>query len=122
MADRSEDDEPRRRNTRWKKGQSGNPKRRYVTRRNSSVEWTSKLLGKPVEITLYGVTTKIPTLEAIVTVVSLRALAGDPRALALQMKFKEFAARRSQSKVQIEFVDNDYTRSLAAPNSTVGGN
>jgi hypothetical protein len=85
-----------------------------------AVEWANEILWRPVEMPLYGVTTKVPTLEAIVTVVSLQALAGDPRALALQMKFKEFAARRSESKVEIEFADNDYTRSLAAPTSTAG--
>lgn len=118
MSDHSEEDKvgygrpPKK--TRWQKGQSGNPKRRYSARSRSAVEWIYQLILKPVEITLNGETRKVPTLEAIVTLVSLKALSGDQRALALQLKYKAFGAQNSERKVEIVFIDNDYTRALAA--------
>ena len=39
----------------------------------------------------------------------------DQRALALQLKYKTFAAQtsRKKSKVEVVFADSDYTRALA---------
>lgn len=122
MSDDSEDEEggyrqpPKKR--RWKKGQSGNPKRRYPRRSRSGHEWTYQLLFKSVSFPVFGEPKMIPTLEAIVTAVSLQALLDDPRALALQLKFKEFSAQNSERKLEIEFVDSDYTRALATENLT----
>jgi Family of unknown function (DUF5681) len=106
--------------TRYQKGQSGNSNPRYSRRRRSAVEWLEELLLKPVEITLAGETKKIATLEAIVTRISLKALAGDRRAQALLWKFAAFAARNSKKRVEIVFVDDDYTQALAAQAPTGG--
>jgi len=101
--------------TRWKKGQSGNPpNRRRSARARSTVEMIERLFLKPVEITLYGEPKKVPTLEAIVRLISQKALSGDRRALAAQMKFQEFAAKYRERKVQIIFVESEYTKAVAA--------
>jgi hypothetical protein len=39
---------------------------------------------------------------------------GERRALAVWLKYAKFFAQDSETKVVIEFVDNDYTRALAA--------
>ena len=97
---------------RYKKGQSGNQGRHFRRRRNP-VDWLEKLLLKLVEITLDGETRKITTLQAIVMGVSLKAVSGDRRARALLLKFKAFATRNSDQKLDVVFVDDDYTRALA---------
>jgi hypothetical protein len=100
--------------TQWKKGQSGNPNRRRSARDRSTVEMIERLFLKTMEITLYGKTKKVPTLEVIVRLISQKALSGDRRALAAQMKYQEFAASYRERKVQIIFVDSEYTKAVAA--------
>jgi hypothetical protein len=100
--------------TRWKKGQSGNPNRRRSARDRSTVEMIERLFLKPVEITLYGETKKVPTLEVIVRLISQKTLSGDRRALAAQMKYQEFAAQYRERKVQIIFIESEYTKAVAA--------
>ena len=73
-----------------------------------------RLFLKLVEITLYGEIKKVPTLEAIVRLISQKALSGDRRALAAQMKYQEFAAQYRERKVQIIFIDSEYTKAVAA--------
>jgi hypothetical protein len=100
--------------TRWKKGQSGYSNRRRSARNRSTVEMIEQLFFKPVEITLYGQTKKVPTLEVIIRLISQKALSGDRRALAAQMKYQEFAAKYRERKVQIIFVESEYTKAVAA--------
>jgi Family of unknown function (DUF5681) len=100
--------------TRWKKGQSGKSNRRRSARNRSTVEMIERLFLKLVEITLYGEPKKVPTLEAIVRLISQKALSGDRRALAAQMKYQEFAAKYRERKVQIIFVESEYTKAVAA--------
>jgi Family of unknown function (DUF5681) len=109
--------------TRWKKGQPGNPNRSRSARDRSTVEMIERLFFKPVEITLYGATKKVSTLEAIVRLISQKAISGDRRALAAQMKYQEFAAKHRERKVQIIFVENEYTKAVAAqPSKTENHN
>jgi hypothetical protein len=100
--------------TRWKRGQSGNPHRRRSARDRGMVEMIERLFFKPVEITLYGAIKKVPTLEAIVRLISQKSLSGDRRALAAQMKYQEFAAKYQDRTVQIVFVESEYTKAVAA--------
>jgi len=98
--------------TRWQKGQSGN--RRRTPRNRSTIEMIERLFFKPVEIWLYGAAKKVPTLEAIVRLISQKALSGDRRALAAQMKYQEFAAKYREREVRILFVESEYTKAVAA--------
>ena len=52
--------------TRWKKGQSGNPARRYRTRPISAIEMIDRLLLRPIEVVEKGETKKVTALEVIV--------------------------------------------------------
>jgi Family of unknown function (DUF5681) len=99
--------------TRWKKGQSGNPRRRYPARSKSTVELIDKFFLRPVEVTLDGETEHVPTLEAIVIQLWLKGVSGNQRALRVLLKYQEFARQNSEPRLEVTFVDNDYTRSLA---------
>lgn len=98
----------------WKEGQSGNPKRRYRKRQETTVELIDKLLLKPVEITVGETSRKVTTLEAILYRLWAKEVTGDPRALKIRMKYQEFARQFSKPKFEIVFVDNEYTAAFAA--------
>ena len=106
--------------TRWKKGQSGNPKRQYPARNKSTVEMIDRFFLKPVEVTVDGETKMVPTLEAILLQLWLKEVSGDPRAMKVLLKYQEFARQNSEPRLEIIFVDSDYTRALAAVPPTVG--
>jgi hypothetical protein len=106
--------------TRWKKGQSGNRRRKYPARSKGTVEMIDRLLLKPVEVTVNGETRMVPTLEAILLQLWLKEVAGDRRALSVRLKYQEFATHNSEPKLEITFVDSDYTRALAAAPSAAG--
>ena len=95
--------------------QSRHRKRRQPRLNQTDLDWTYELLSKPVKIEMKGRARTISTFEAILAAISLKAVAGDHRALALQLKYKTFAAQtsRKKSKVEVVFADSDYTRALA---------
>ena len=106
--------------TRWKKGQSGNPGRQYPAHSKSTVEMIDKFFLKPVEVTVDGETKVISTLEAIVMQLWLKEVSGDQRALKVRLKYQEFARQNSEPRLEVIFVDNDYTRALAGVPTTGG--
>jgi hypothetical protein len=105
------------RKTRWKKGQSGNPQRQYPARSKSTVELIDRFFLKPVEVTVDGETKVISTLEAIVMQLWLKEVLGDQRALKVRLKYQEFAKQNSEPRLEVIFVDNEYTRALAGVTS-----
>lgn len=107
--------------TRWPKGQSGNRSRQPRVRHRSTVELMERLFHRPIEITLHDEIKKVPTLEAIVRLISQRAIQGDRKALAAQLKYQEFAARYRDGGVQVVFVDNEYTKAVAAHPTKMDG-
>jgi len=100
--------------TRFRKGESGNRNRRYRKRSEGRAEMMTRLLLKPVEITVSGETKKVTALEAILLQLQAKELAGQPRASSVRLKYEEFARQNSQPRSQIVFVDSDYTQALAA--------
>jgi Family of unknown function (DUF5681) len=100
--------------TRWKEGQSGNPKRKYTNRVETTVELIDKLLLKPVEITVGEKSRKVTTLEAILFRLWQKEVLGDARALKIRLKFQEFARQHSKPRIETVFVDNEYTAAFAA--------
>lgn len=108
------------RHNRWKKGQSGNPQRRKRKLPESTLAIIDKLLVGLVPITLNGVTTKVPALEAIMLQLLFKAMAGSGRAIRVVIKYQEFASLNLEKKLTLAFVENEYTRSLAT--QVRGGN
>jgi hypothetical protein len=99
--------------TRWRDGQSGNPKRQYPKQVGSTVELIDKLLLKPIEITVGEKSRKVTTLEAILFRLWQKEVLGDPRALKIRLKYQEFARQHSKPRIETVFVDNEYTTAFA---------
>ena len=102
--------------TRWKKGQSGNPRngKARSQRAESPLVVIERLLQKPVDAMKDGHSTRMPALGAIMFQLVQKSLAGDKKAERTRQKFEEFALQDSVSELEIIFVDNDYTRAFAA--------
>jgi hypothetical protein len=67
-----------------------------------------------VAITFNGEPRTVTRLEAIVLSTLQKAIAGDIRALRTLAKYQEFAARNGDKKLELAFIDNEYTRLFAA--------
>jgi hypothetical protein len=100
--------------TRFRKGESGNRNRRHPKRSEGRAEMMARVLLKPVEITVSGEPKKMTTLEAILLQLRAKELSDHPRASSIRLKYEEFARQNSQPRLQIVFLDSDYTRALAA--------
>lgn len=82
--------------SRWKKGQSGNPKRRYRRPKRGVVELIDDLLAQQIEIVENGAARRVPILQAIITQLWIKEMSGSRRALAVRLQYQDFA--RSQRK------------------------
>ena len=100
--------------TRWKKGQCGNPNRRYPARTANALEVIDKLLLRPMEVVENGKTRKVTALEVIVLQLWQQELAGNGRALAVRLKYEDIARENAERGVEVDLTESDYTRALAA--------
>ena len=100
------------RETRWKKGQSGDPRRRKTKSAGSLVNVIDRMLLAPVRVTHDGEPREIATLEAIVLQVLQKALSGNARARRVFLRYLEFASQGSRKEVKLRFVDTTYTDAL----------
>jgi hypothetical protein len=103
--------------TRWKKGQSGNPRGPKYKAPESTVAIIDRLLLTPVQISLSGETTKVSALEAIMCQLLQKAMSGNGRAFRALLKYQEFASENLENKLELTFIDSDYTRAFAAQDS-----
>jgi hypothetical protein len=99
---------------RIRKGEGRNRNRRYRKRSEGRVEMMTRILLKPVDITVSGERKRITALEAIILQLRAKDLSDHPRASKVRLKYEEFARQNSQARPQIVFVDSDYTQALAA--------
>jgi Family of unknown function (DUF5681) len=99
--------------TQWQEGRSGNPKRQYPKRVETTMELIDKLLLKPIEITVGEKSRKVTTLEAILFRLWQKEVLGDPRALKIRLKYQEFARQHSKPRIETVFIDNEYTTAFA---------
>ena len=99
--------------TRWKQGQSGNPRKRPRQQQESIAEIVDRLLLAPVKLSLNGETKHVPALEAIVSQLQLKEIAGNARASRVLLKYREFANQHSERQLQVIFVDNDYSSAVS---------
>ena len=99
--------------TQWKKGQSGNPRRRYPAATLSALETIDRHLLRLIDVVESGVPKKVTVLAAIILQLWQKEIAGDQRALGVRLKYEEIARETAERGVQVEFVDSDYTRARA---------
>jgi Family of unknown function (DUF5681) len=104
------------RETRWKKGQSGNP-RRKPKRAESIVDMVDRVLLSQVKLTLNGEVRNATAMEAIVSQLQLQEMSGNPRASRILLKYRAFASQHAEKQFQLIFVDSEYTRALSSATS-----
>lgn len=102
--------------TRWKKGQSGNPKRKSSPQGIDEVALIDQLLLERVHLNIGGDARKGSTLEAIIVQLWMKEFAGDRRALRTRLRYEQFANRNSTPRIETVYAEDEYTRALA--NST----
>ncbi len=76
------------------------------------MEVVDRLLMQPHAITLNGEVRQVPTIEAIILQLLQKALAGSGRAWRALLKYQDFADRRTERKLKVQYVDNEYTRAF----------
>jgi hypothetical protein len=72
-----------------------------------------RLLLNPVTITFNGQQRVVTAIEAIVLQLLRKAMEGDARARRLLLKYQRFARQSAKTRLEIKFLDSDYTQSLA---------
>jgi hypothetical protein len=85
--------------TRWKKGQSGNPspnKRRPASA--ATVEIIDRLFGEPIEIVENGVGRKVSTLEAILMRLWAAEISGSKRAGKVRLQFQDLVPKDDRER------------------------
>jgi hypothetical protein len=100
--------------TRWKKGQSGNPRKIRPKREESAVSLIDRLLVTSVKIVKNGIPTKMPALNAIMYQLLQKSLSGNKKAERALREFEAFASRNMTKRFDIVFVDNEYTAAFSA--------
>jgi Family of unknown function (DUF5681) len=104
--------------TRWKKGESGNGGRRRSRRPLRLIEVIDKLLLTPVTVTENGLASQMPTVGAIVLQLLRKELSGNRRALTVRLAYEALAQQYAERKLEVRFVDSDYTQALSSPPSS----
>jgi hypothetical protein len=100
--------------SRWKKGQSGNRRNIRPKREESTVTLIDRLLAEPVKIVKNGAPTKTPALNAIMYQLLQKSLSGNKKAERALREFEAFASRNMTKRLEIVFVDNEYTAAFSA--------
>jgi Family of unknown function (DUF5681) len=99
--------------SRWKKGQSGNPRNIRPKRAESTVTLIDRLLVAPVKIVKNGVPTTMPALNAIMYQLLQKSMLGNKKAERALREFEAFASRNMTKRFEIIFVDNEYTAAFS---------
>ncbi len=82
---------------RFRKNKSGNRNRQY-RKRSEGVETMTRILLKPVDITVSGERKRITALEAIILQLRAKDLSDHPRASKVRLKYDEFALRSNHKR------------------------
>jgi hypothetical protein len=119
MADPSDDDKkPGNKQLRADATTKGKPKRRRLKPGNSPAETPLSVIEgellRTVEVAMDGNATKMTAMRAIMYQLLQKSLSGDAKADRTLQSYQDFADRHTApSRLEIEFVDNEYTRALA---------
>jgi hypothetical protein len=97
--------------TRWGKGESGNPSKK-PRRQENIVEMLDRLLLSPVKVTLNGETKRVSSLEAIISQLQVKEMSGNAGASRILLKYRAFASQHAEKEFQLIFVDSQSTPSV----------
>lgn len=101
------------RHTRWKKGQSGNPRHKKRKVREGTVAILDRLLMRAVPIMINGKLNRMSALEVIITQLVQQELAGSVRASRVLLKYMQLANSTAERTIELKFVEDDYTRAFS---------
>ena len=91
--------------TQWKKGQCGNPKRQYQRAPRGTVALIDAAFEKQMAIVENGASRRVSVFEAMLLQLWIKEISCDKRATAVRLKYQEFVAQQSGSrKIIIERV------------------
>ncbi|HEY4275992.1 MAG TPA: hypothetical protein VGM68_10940 [Rhizomicrobium sp.] len=71
-----------------------------------------RLLLAPIRVRLGGKTKIIPSVGAIVLQLLQKEMAGDSQAGRVLLQYEKLDKQKSEERLEIEFVDSDYTRTF----------
>ena len=95
------------------------PRRRKASSSEGTVEIIDRLLLRPFSLSVNGQVVELSTAEAIILQLTQKAVSGSGRAWQVILQYQEFANRHTRAKLELEYVDSDYTQSFAQ--GTSGG-
>jgi hypothetical protein len=81
--------------TQWKKGQCGNPKRQYKHPPKGTVALIDAAFERQIDIVEDGEWRRISVFEAILLQLWMKEMSGDKGATAVRLKYQEFIAEQS---------------------------
>jgi hypothetical protein len=100
------------RETRWKKGQSGNPRGKPPQPAENVVDLVDRLLLSQVKLTLNGEVKNVTALEAIISQLQLKEMAGSARASKVLLKYRVFATQHAERQFQLIFKGSENTSAV----------
>ena len=80
-------------NTQWKKGQCGNPKRQFK-RAPRTVALIDAAFVEQIDIVQNGASRRVSVFEAIFLQLWTKEMSGDKRAIAVRLKYQEFVSQQ----------------------------
>ena len=89
--------------TRWKKGQCGNPKRQYQRAAKGTIALIDAVFAEQIEIVENGASRRVSAFEAILLQLWKKEIAGDRRATAVRLQYQDFVENRC-GKPKPEFI------------------
>jgi Family of unknown function (DUF5681) len=101
--------------SRWKKGLSGNPKRRRQAAPPPDAEIIERLFRRSFDVVEGGKTVRKTGFEIIYMQLLIKESAGDRRAAKARDRYSRFATALRQSRgILLRYPQNDYTRQSSA--------
>ena len=82
-------------NTQWKKGQCGNPKRQYKRVPKGTVALIDAEFAKQIDIVKNGQSRRVSVFEAILLQLWTKEMSGNKRAVDVRLKYQEFGAQQA---------------------------
>ena len=86
--------------SRWPKGQSGNP-RKKARRPETALEMVDRTLLSLVAVTSDGETKRVTALEAIISQLQIKEMAGNIRASRILLIYREFASQNGRPNLDL---------------------
>ncbi|WP_426610577.1 DUF5681 domain-containing protein [Bradyrhizobium sp. McL0616] len=105
--------------TRWKKGQSGNP-RKKPRRPENEIEILDRLLLSEVKLTLNGETKRVAAIEAIISRLQLKELSGNSKASRTLLKYRRLANEHDDRRQPLQLRFTSDVGSVGTSESDLG--